>query len=114
MNNNQNDPSMFIQTVSSFSKIDSNQKEYDSRRRITIFKTNKINKKEVDKEILEKINKLIKCYNVNLIVESKLICDEEIYYEGVIKNINNDSVLINDNLVSIFKIKDIEILNLKL
>lgn len=113
MSNNQNNPSMFIQTVSSFSKIDSNQKEYDSRR-TTVFKIDKINKKEVDKEILEKINKLIKCYNVNLIVESKLTCDEEIYYEGVIKNINNDSVLINDNLVSIFKIKDIEILNLKL
>lgn len=112
MSNNQNNPSMFIQTVSSFSKIDSNQKEYDSRRTI-VCKTDKINKKEVDKEILEKINKLIKCYNVNLIVESKLICDEEIYYEGVIKNINNDSVLINDNLVNIFKIKDIEILNLK-
>lgn len=105
-----NSPLMFIQTVNNLNNVSKNQEFFDTRCKKNKLEEPKSLDKKIDMAIVEKLEKLIKCYNCNLKVYVRITLDNNELYEGVVSNIFNDVVLINDLFVSIFEIIEIKLI----
>lgn len=100
MNKGNNDPVLFVSSVSDTKIGQENQSIYDSRRTV---------RKKVARHRLEDINAML-LYKINILCEVRT---DRYLYEGVVKDVNEDNLkLIVENKEVVLPINEIEDINI--
>lgn len=98
---------MFIQTINNLNNKHNNQESFDTRNRNFENKIEDEIDEKLDIEFVEKIEKLIKSYNSNLQIISKVTLKDGKTFEGVIKNFVKNKLYINDKILKVEEIEEI-------
>ena len=108
----ENDPLMFIQTVNNLNNSVNNQVVFDSKKvkNSTNFIVKETN--EINNELKEKLEKLVKCYNSNIIVGVKVILKDGKFYEGTVKNFSKNLLFLDDEKINVSEISEIEMIKI--
>lgn len=108
----ENDPLMFIQTVNNLNNSVNNQVVFDSKKvkNSTNFIVKETN--EINNELKEKLEKLVKCYNSNINVGVKVILKDGKFYEGTVKNFSKNLLFLDDEKINVSEISEIEMIKI--